>query len=67
MKRLSVKKLAEKLKLKRDDLDLTQEQLSKLTGINRAMIGRIERMNFIPSITQLESLATVLKFDIADL
>ncbi len=67
MKRLSVKKLAEMLKLKRDDLDLTQEQLSELTGINRAMIGRIERMNFIPSIAQLESLATVLKFNITDL
>ena len=67
MKRLSVKKLADMLNLKRYNLDLTQEQLSALTGINRAMIGRIERMNFIPSIAQLESLATVLKFNITEI
>jgi transcriptional regulator with XRE-family HTH domain len=67
MNRLSAKKLAEMLKQKKNELDLTQEQLSELTGINRAMIGRIERMIFIPSIAQLESLATVLKFNITDL
>lgn len=67
MKRLSVMKLAEMLKSRRDELCLTQEQLSEKTGIHRIMIGRIERMNFIPSIAQLESLAEVLGFNLTDL
>jgi len=67
MKRLSLKKLADLIKSKRDELNLTQEQLSELTGINRAMISRIEKMNFIPSIVQLESVSDVLKFNITDL
>ena len=67
MKRLSIKKLADMLKLQRAELNLTQEQLSEITGINRAMIGRIERMNFVPSIVQLESLSDALDFNITDL
>lgn len=67
MKKLSVAKLAEIVKTKREEKELTQEQLSDLTGINRVMIGRIERENFIPSITQLESLANTLEFEIVDM
>lgn len=67
MKRLSTRKLAETIRLKRDEKGFTQEQLSEITGINRAMIGRIERENFIPSITQFELLGNVLGFDITDL
>ena len=46
---------------------LTQEQLSELTGIKSNMICRIEREEFIPSITQLEALAKVLDFEITDM
>ena len=67
MKKLSVSKLAEIVKSKREEKGLTQEQLSDLTGINRVMIGRIERENFIPSIIQLESLANTLEFEIVDM
>jgi len=67
MKRLSVVKLAEMLRSRRDTLGLTQEQLSEKTGIHRIMIGRIERMNFIPSIAQLESLSEALDFNLIDL
>lgn len=67
MKKLSIEKLAKIVKLKREEKGLTQEQLSDLTGINRVMIGRIERENFIPSIIQLESLANTLKFNIVDM
>ena len=42
---------------------MTQTDLSEATVINRSMIGQIENQTFKPSITQLESLATVLKFD----
>ncbi|TCX48962.1 helix-turn-helix transcriptional regulator [Dehalobacter sp. 14DCB1] len=67
MKKLSVAKLAEIVKSKREEKGLTQEQLSDLTSINRVMIGRIERENFIPSIIQLESLANTLEFEIVDM
>lgn len=64
MKHLSRDLLADILKLQRTDKGMTQEQLSEKTGINRAMIGRIERKEYIPSIPQLESLADALDFDI---
>lgn len=64
MKKLSVTKLAEVMKTKRKELNLTQAQLSKMTNINRAIISRMEMNNFIPSIIQLENLAKVLNFDI---
>lgn len=67
MKKLSTAKLAETVKEKREKNGLTQEELSNLTGINRVMIGRIERENFIPSITQFEALAKVLDFEITDM
>ena len=67
MKRLPAKKLAETVKTKREEKGLTQEELSNLTKINRIMIGRIERENFIPSIPQFEMLAHVLDFDITDM
>ena len=67
MKKLSTSKLAKTVKAKRDEKELTLIELSELTGINRVMIGRIEKEDFIPSITQIESLANTLKFDITDM
>lgn len=67
MKILSTKKLSEIVKLKREERNLTQEELSNITNINRLMIGRIEREDFIPSIVQLESLADTLEFEITDM
>ncbi len=64
MKSLSMIKLAETVKVNRKKLGLKQENLSELTGINRALISRIERHDFIPSISQIEMLAKVLSFDI---
>ena len=67
MKKLSITKLSETIKAKRESKGLTQEQLSNLTNINRVMIGRMEHQDFIPSITQFESLANVLEFSIPDM
>lgn len=67
MKRLSSKLLAETIRSKREALKLSQEDLGKLTGINRVMIGRIEREDFIPSINQFEALAHVLNFDMTEM
>jgi transcriptional regulator with XRE-family HTH domain len=67
MKKLSTSKLANTIKTKREEKGLTQRQLSELTGINRVMLGRIEKENFIPSIIQFESLSKILEFDITDM
>ena len=41
----------------------TYTRRAEKTGINRNTIGRIERMDYIPTIPQLEKLAEVLNFD----
>ena len=63
MKVLSTRKLAETIRRLREEKGYTQNDLSDLTGINRVMISRIEREDFIPSITQFEALYGALDFD----
>ena len=67
MKTLSKKRLSETLISKRKELNFTQKMLSESTGINRAMISRAEKMDYVPSIEQLEKLSEQLHFDITDL
>ena len=67
MMHLSLNRLSHLLKQKRNEKKITQEQLCEKTGINRNMIGRIERMTYIPTIPQLEKLAEVLAFHIEEL
>ncbi len=67
MKRLSQENMIEMVKELRKAKDLTQEQLSSVTGMNRQMIGRLENREYMPSIPQLEKLAEVLGFNIPDL
>lgn len=67
MKTLSTKKLAESIKKLREEKGYTKEELGNLTGINRIMIGRIEREDFIPSIVQFEALSNILGFDITEM
>ena len=66
MKKLSTKILTELISSKRKGFGMTQNELAQKTGINRAMIGRIERESYVPSIDQLQKLAEVLDFDITD-
>ena len=63
MTQISLVKLAEIVKLRRETLHYTQDRLSLKTGINRNMIGRIETMKYIPSIPQLQALMGVLNFN----
>ena len=67
MKRLSQEIMAETVKRLRKSKQYTQEQLSSITGINRQMIGRLENNEYMPSVSQLETLADVLGFDIQEL
>ena len=67
MKHLSQEKMVDTIKNLRKLKGLTQEQLSTSTGINRQMIGRLEKCEYMPSIPQLEKLAEILDFNIPDL
>lgn len=67
MKTLSTKKLAETVRSLRESKGITKEELGNLTGINRIMIGRIEREDFTPSIIQFEALSSVLGFDLTEM
>ena len=50
MKKLSPSLLAKQVVDARKAKKLSQQQLSDLTGINRAMVSRLETQDYIPSI-----------------
>lgn len=63
MKKLSLSLLAEIVTSKRKAKKMTQRELGDATGINRALISRLEKKDFMPSIPQLENLGDVLGFE----
>ena len=67
MKHFSQQKLIDIIRTLRKQNGLTQAQLANITGINRAMIGRVENSDYIPTIEQLEALGQALGFEPADL
>ena len=67
MKKLSTQKLADTITSLRKSQKISQQELADRTGINRALISRIEGQAFTPSIEQLEQLAGALHFDLCDM
>ena len=67
MKKISVEKLVDTVIRLRRAKGLTQVQLADISGINRAMIGRIEKKDYIPTILQLQTLGEILGFEVTDL
>lgn len=63
MKKISYTLLADTIFQKRKEKNITLQQLSALTGINRAMISRLEKLDYQPSLAQLEKLGEVLDFE----
>ena len=63
MKKLSQSLLVKIILEKRKEKKITQQELADLTGINRTMLSRLETGDFIPSISQLESLGEILGFE----
>ena len=63
MKKLSRSLLSDLVSSRRKAKNMTQQQLANLTGINRAMLSRLEKQDYLPSIPQLEALAEVLEFE----
>ena len=67
MKKLSVEKLVDTVHRLRKAKGMTQAQLASATGINRAMIGRMENMDYIPTVEQMQALGETLGFEVVDL
>ncbi|WP_069789154.1 nucleotide sugar dehydrogenase [Streptococcus pasteurianus] len=67
MKTFSSATLAKLILDYRKDNKVSQEALATESGINRSILSKIEQEEHIPSITQIESLAKIISFDIADL
>ena len=67
MKKISKELLAKIVREKRNELNITQNRLSELSEINRAMLSRIENGDYLPTIDQLEKLGEILNFDFDDL
>lgn len=66
MNTISYPKLSKLISKKRKQKNLSQNDLSNLTGINRTMISRIENGDYIPSLEQLNNLISTLEFDITE-
>lgn len=67
MKKLSFEKLVETVHRLRKEKGMTQAQLAAATGMNRAMIGRMENMDYVPTIEQMQALGEALGFEVVDL
>ncbi|MGN1053697.1 MAG: nucleotide sugar dehydrogenase [Erysipelotrichaceae bacterium] len=65
--KISVQKLSDLIIQRRKEKKMTQMDVANLTHINRAMLSKIESMQYIPSIEQLESLMEALDFDYQDI
>ena len=67
MKKLSMQLLADTVVSRRKAGKITQAQLSKATGINRGLLSRLESLDYVPSIEQLQALGEALGFDPTDM
>ena len=67
MKKLSLEKLVITIHALRKEKGLAQAQLAEVTGINRAMIGRIENKDYMPTVEQLQVLGEALGFEVVDM
>ena len=66
MKEFSLERLSALLTAKRRSLNISQAELARMAGMNRATISRIEQMDYTPSIQQLQALGQALNFDVTE-
>ena len=67
MKEISLQLLSQTLQSKRKAKNLTQADVAKATGLHRSIISKIESMEHVPSVNQLQALSEVLDFDTREL
>ena len=63
MKFFSLEKLAGTVLTQRKALNITQQDLASRAGINRSLLSRLEKKDYMPSPDQLVRLANILSFD----
>ncbi|MFC1976416.1 helix-turn-helix domain-containing protein [Chloroflexota bacterium] len=63
----TLKILGKNIKYYRTQLDLTQEELANLSGVNRSHLAGIETGSLNPSIKTVGKLAEALNISVADL
>ena len=61
------KKFGKKIKLLRFKQDITQEELSELSGISRSVMGKIERGEISTTLSSVEKIADALNTPIISL
>ena len=67
MKKLSMDKFVNTVRALRKERGLTQAQLADATGMNEAMIDRMENRDYVPTVEQMQSLGETLGFEVVDL
>lgn len=60
-------RFARNLKLRRVELELSQEGLAELAGLHRTYVGSVERAERNISVDSMERLATALRVDVVQL
>ena len=61
------KKFGERVRLRREELGLSQEEFAFQSGIHRTYVSGIERGVRNPSLTMVERIAKALKMNFSDL
>ena len=59
--------IGKKIKSRRDELHMTQEDLCRATGISQPYLSRVERNIMTPSIKALAKIAQALSVTVDDL
>ena len=62
----SMERLSDIVSGRRHSMKLSQAELSRMTGLNRATISKIEQGDYTPSIPQLQALSQTLNFDMTE-
>ena len=67
MKAFSSARLSSIVLTRRRALGMTQSALAEKAGMNRSVLSKLESMQYVPSIAQLQKLSEILSFEISDL
>lgn len=59
--------LSKKIRKRRKELDITQENLAEKIGVSRVYIGYLEQGRNVPSLEILEKIAKALKIKLSEL
>ena len=65
MKQFSIEKLLQIVKERQNKLEISQEELTRITGIDFSSMDSLDK-SIDPSITQMQTLSNILSFDITD-